>query len=126
MSKSLGITCPNCSHELKVVIESKPRKEVIQDQEFAGEVFASFPVVGGPKGEWLLHTLQVSRWETLFPGIDVKRELGNALAWCESNPKRRKTVGGMSRFLSSWLTRAQNNRGGKPQTKEEMMEALGE
>ena len=32
-------------------------------------------------------------------------------AWLESNPTRRKTKSGINRFVTNWLSRAQNNSG---------------
>lgn len=38
----------------------------------------------------------------------VKREFAIAKAWLTANPKKRKTKGGMDRFLNAWLNRAQS------------------
>ena len=35
-----------------------------------------------------------------------------ARQWVEDNPSRRKTFGGMVRFLGNWLSRTQNRGGG--------------
>ena len=43
--------------------------------------------------------------------LDVLQELRSMKAWCDANPKQRKTRSGASRFIVSWLTREQN-RGG--------------
>jgi hypothetical protein len=41
-------------------------------------------------------------------GLDVvKREFRNAKAWLSANPKKRKTLQGMGRFLNAWISRAQ-------------------
>lgn len=44
-----------------------------------------------------------------YPGIDVAQSLREAAAWCEANPKRRKTKTGVKSFLTSWLSRDQND-----------------
>lgn len=58
---------------------------------------------------------QVKAWEDDFPGIDVRQEIRKARAWCEANPSKRKTTKGILRFLVNWLSRAQDNAGGRPQ-----------
>ena len=47
----------------------------------------------------------------LHPQVDVKVEFMAMRGWCMSNPTKRKTWGGIKRFVSGWLDRAQN----KPQ-----------
>lgn len=56
---------------------------------------------------------QVDAWRDAYPGIDVLQEIKRAKAWLVANPKKAKTSRGMSRFLNSWMDRAQNRRGGK-------------
>lgn len=51
---------------------------------------------------------QVAEFRKLFPGIDVMQELRNLTAWCLGNKAQRKTRGGAMRFVTSWLSRAQN------------------
>lgn len=58
----------------------------------------------------------VAHYGERFPGIDVRQELRNAVTWAEDNPKRRKTLSGAKRFLTGWLTRAQNRGGGGSQS----------
>ncbi len=58
-------------------------------------------------GFWQLDPKKVAIWEQLYPSLDVQQELNKAWAWLDANPSRRKTAIGMSRFLVSWLMRAQ-------------------
>jgi hypothetical protein len=51
---------------------------------------------------------QVQRWTELYPGVDVKQQLRAIIGWLESNSSRRKTSGGMPRFVNSWLAKSQN------------------
>lgn len=67
-----------------------------------------FPAVGkGPQG-WALRQTQLAEWSRLFPGLDVLQCCREALAWVQADQKRRKTFGGMPRFIVGWLTRNQN------------------
>ncbi len=48
-------------------------------------------------------------WCESYPNVDVKQELRAIRAWLDANPAKRKTSGGMKRFVNSWLSKAQNN-----------------
>lgn len=50
----------------------------------------------------------VLRWQQAFPGVDVRAALLRARAWVDADPKRRKTVRGMKRYLTAWLGRDQD------------------
>lgn len=53
----------------------------------------------------------VERYEKLYPSVDVRQELRNMVGWSESNPTKRKTKGGIARFITSWLSRKQDSGG---------------
>lgn len=71
----------------------------------------AFPCVG-KQSLWNLGAEQVAAWTSLFPNLDVPAECSKALAWLLANPGRRKTHGGMPRFLVAWLTRSVDTRNG--------------
>lgn len=54
---------------------------------------------------------QVSKWSELYPAVDVRQQLRAMWGWCDSNPSKRKTSTGITRFINSWLAREQD-RGG--------------
>lgn len=60
---------------------------------------------------------EVLKWETLYPNVDVKQQLRNMAGWCDSNPTKRKTRGGIKRFITAWLAREQDKGGKAPQNK---------
>jgi hypothetical protein len=68
-----------------------------------------YPTVGADGPVYRLSEAQVAEWAGLFPTIDVRQEARGAMAWLLANPGRRKTVGGMPKFLVGWLTRATNS-----------------
>lgn len=43
-----------------------------------------------------------------YPAVDIMQELRKMKAWLESNPTKRKTKGGMMRFVNNWLAREQD------------------
>ena len=55
----------------------------------------------------------VEQWSKLYPNVDVLQQLRNMAGWCDGNPTKRKTRGGVRRFITSWLAREQD-KGGRP------------
>jgi hypothetical protein len=53
-----------------------------------------------------------SAWKAAYPACDITRELAKAHAWLVANPTRTKTD--YRRFLTSWLSRAQDRGGSQP------------
>ena len=49
----------------------------------------------------------IDQWKKSYPLVDVEQELKKMQSWCLSNPQKRKTASGITRFANSWLTRAQ-------------------
>jgi hypothetical protein len=75
-----------------------------------------FPTVGGKGGkgptEWSLRQSKVAEYAQCFPGIDVMACCRRALQWCRDNEAKRKTLGGMPKFLFNWLSKEQDRGGG--------------
>lgn len=44
-----------------------------------------------------------------YPLVDITKQFPRARAWLEANPTKKKTRKGMTRFLNSWLSRAQTD-----------------
>ena len=59
----------------------------------------------------------VEQWSKLYPNVDVLQQLRNMVGWCDSNPTKRKTRGGIRRFITFWLAREQDKGGGRPAKK---------
>lgn len=53
----------------------------------------------------------VKKFKDCYQAVDIIHELKRIELWLESNPKKRKTMDGMMKFVNSWLGRAQD----KPQ-----------
>lgn len=72
-----------------------------------------FPVVGDRKKKtWDLTPELLREFEAAFPALDVLSEFGRARLWLGNNPTKKKTAGGMRRFLGAWLGTSQNRGGG--------------
>lgn len=63
----------------------------------------------GAKASWELTESAVAEWKKLFPSLDIMAECRGALAWILASPTRKKTAGGMRRFLVGWFGRSQNS-----------------
>ena len=59
----------------------------------------------------------VSKWNLLYPAVDVEQELRAMAGWLDANPKKRKTAKGIKRFINAWLARAQD-KGGSPMARD--------
>lgn len=81
-----------------------------------GMAIMVFPCVGRGTTEWPLTSAKVTEWQESYPGVDVLGECKKARQWCIDNPAKRKTASGMTKFLNSWLSRAQNAGGSNGRT----------
>ena len=58
--------------------------------------------------EWKPTEALFAEYVRLYPNVDVKQQFNVMRSWCLSNPKKRKTKRGITRFVNSWLTREQD------------------
>ena len=65
---------------------------------------------------------KIALWENTYPAVDVKQELKKMIAWCDSNPTKRKTRRGIERFINNWLSRTQDSGGTKMDGEESVIE----
>jgi len=70
-----------------------------------------FPTIGKVKA-WSLTQPQIDSWAEAYPGHDILAECRKALVWVEAN--KRKTAGGMPKFLVSWLARSVDRPSAQP------------
>ena len=67
-----------------------------------------------------------SKWSQLYPNVDVLQQLRNMAGWCDANPTKRKTRGGIKRFITAWLAREQDKGGKSLQTQEKQVQPSGD
>lgn len=60
------------------------------------------------KTECPISKVLVTELEGLYPAVDVPQTLREIRAWCITNPHKRKTKGGVLRFINAWLSKEQN------------------
>ena len=64
--------------------------------------------------DWFPPEDLISKWKSAYPKVDVEQELKKMDTWCESNPTKRKTPKGITKFCNSWLGRCQDTGGASP------------
>ena len=70
-------------------------------------IFISLPLVTG-SGNYDVTFDYVNSLKELFPALDIEQELRSMVAWLDSHPKNRKTLRGIKKFITGWLTRKQD------------------
>lgn len=105
----------------KIVTERRDREEIEKDKEIEKdilcpeiktsrqdeEVFISLPLVTG-SGSFDVTYTYLNSLRQLYPAIDIEQEVRKMCGWLDSNPKNRKTPRGIKRFITGWLSRAQD------------------
>lgn len=88
----------------------KVRIEEIKDSRYTAPT-SSEVVANLPQNDGLFFPIsqdQFTRWQELYPAVNVKIELSKIIGWLEANPKKRKTARGMLKFVNAWLSREQD------------------
>jgi len=60
----------------------------------------------GKRTVWHLTVSQIADWQAIYPSLDIVAECRKALAWLKANPQKKRTYGGMPKYLVNWLNRA--------------------
>lgn len=72
----------------------------------AGETpVIQIPCVGG---EVPIYADLVAELQTLYPAVDIEQTLREIRGWNLTNPKKRKTAGGVLKHVNAWMMREQN------------------
>lgn len=58
--------------------------------------------------EWRPTQALFAEYVRLYPNVDVKQQFNEMRSWSLSNPQKRKTRRGVTRFVNSWLSREQD------------------
>lgn len=90
--------------------ESNPKKVGAEPQAASTPPPAIFlPLNDG--AEYPVSQEQCHEWAGLYPAVDVIQQLRQMRAWLIANPRKKKTKGGINRFIVTWLSKEQD-RGG--------------
>ncbi len=80
---------------------SKPEPE-----KPSSPVFIAIPLNSGE--EYPITESDVTEFRDLYPAVDVPQALRNIRGWALANPTKRKTRGGVRRFVNAWLAKDQD------------------
>ena len=117
ISRSLTETLRERSPQPLAIQEQEQEQE--QDKAFCSEPapldsepdvppVMLFPVAAKDHPGWPLYQSKIDEYRQSFPGVNLEAQLRKARQWCIDNPAKRKTPGGMLRFLNTWLSKAQD------------------
>lgn len=123
-SKPMSANGKNGNTETKTDPNTEPNIQLSTDSkgEYCAEPQAASapPVISLPLNDGTFFDVSENdraKWSQLYPNVDVLQQLRNMAGWCDSNPTKRKTRGGIKRFITSWLSREQDKGGKAPQNK---------
>lgn len=121
-AKNVNIFSKNADIERQSKVEKsrveKSKEEYILCAE--PQAAAAPPVISLPLNDGTFFDVSENdraKWSQLYPNVDVLQQLRNMAGWCDANPTKRKTRGGIKRFITAWLAREQDNGGKAPQNK---------
>jgi hypothetical protein len=57
---------------------------------------------------YLVTIEEINNYKSTYQAVDVEQQYRQILSWLNTNPKNRKTIGGMPKFINAWLSKAQN------------------
>ena len=93
--------CPEPSSKAS---EPKPKKVKPAEPEAPVE---ELPLNDGTV--WRPTVSMYEEYKRLYPSVDIDQEFRNMRGWCIGNPAKRKTRGGIKRFVTNWLSKEQNS-----------------
>lgn len=103
-AKHINIEETNGYEDEKPVVNKKKKAEKLEDNSpVAGYILLNDGTAYGVTEKAL------SELQSLYPAVNAEQELRNIIGWCNANPKNRKTRNGVTRFINSWFSRAQNS-----------------
>ena len=68
--------------------------------------------------EYPITEAHIKEWSELYPAVNIMQELRKMKGWATANPKKRKTKGGILRFINAWLAKEQDNYHGPVETRQ--------
>ena len=99
-------TIPNQSNPFQNQTIPSHTNENSAEPEPSSAAAPAIPLNDGT--EFFIGEEDIEEWKKAYPAVDVEQELREMRAWCQANPKLRKTKNGVRRFIVSWLARQQD------------------
>lgn len=94
-------------------------EDIIPPTEVRAEPEAASPppvcrIILNDKSLYPITQADVDKWAGLYPAVDILAELRKMAGWSDANPSKRKTKGGIQRFINGWLAKEQDRSGSAP------------
>nr|DAR54888.1 MAG TPA: protein of unknown function (DUF4373) [Caudoviricetes sp.] len=120
--KNVNIFSKNADIERQSKVEKSRVEKSKEEYILCAEPQAAdaLPVISLPLNDGTFFDVSESdrtKWSQLYPNVDVLQQLRNMAGWCDANPTKRKTRGGIKRFIAAWLAREQDKGGKAPQNR---------
>lgn len=123
-SKAMSANGKNGNTETKTETNTETDIQLSNDSkgEYCAEPQAADapPVISLPLNDGTFFDVSENdraKWSQLYPNVDVLQQLRHMAGWCDANPTKRKTRGGVKRFITNWLAEEQNKGGKAPQNR---------
>lgn len=97
----------HCYTDIEKEKDKDTDTETKRDKNSSAEKLSGITIILNDGTEYEIVEDYINKMLTLFPNVNVRKELRKMSAWCINNPSRRKTKRGVTRFINSWLSTAQ-------------------
>ena len=101
-----------CTEQSAVADSPRRSREIFGGRDPPDHTTPIITLTLNDKTEYPICAAQLREWAELYPAVDILQELRNMKGWLNANPRRRKTISGILRFVCGWLANEQN-RGGE-------------
>ena len=121
-AKNVNIFSKNADIERQSKVEKSRVEKSKEEYILCAEPQAADapPVISLPLNDGTFYDVSENdraKWSQLYPNVDVLQQLRNMAGWGDANPTKRKTRGGIKRFITAWLAREQDKGGKASQNK---------
>lgn len=121
-AKNVNIFSKNADIERQSKVEKSRVEKSKEEYILCAEPQAADapPVISLPLNDGTFYDVSENdraKWSQLYPNVDVLQQLRNMAGWCDANLTKRKTRGGIKRFITAWLAREQDKGGKASQNK---------
>jgi hypothetical protein len=102
-------SCQSESNPIQSESESESLSECMHGAVPAAvpeDAFIELPL--NDKTLYPVYAAQIDAWRELYPNVNIEQELRKMKGWLDANPKRRKTLQGIKRFINNWLSKEQD------------------
>lgn len=71
-----------------------------------GSDVSEYALVARDGKVWVADAVTLAGYRRAYPGVDIAQQFARMRVWIDANPSKAKSLRGLPRFASSWLSRA--------------------